>query len=74
MWLYPLRIKGGGVLVGVMTMYGLVGAIEFPTWETFEGFFRDLGEWREQELERMQGAKIPDVFLSAFREDEDREG
>lgn len=71
MWLYPLRIKGGGVLVGVMTLYGLVGAIEFPTWDTFDGFFRDLGEWREQELKKMQGSNvmIPDIFLDAFREE-----
>jgi len=67
MWLYPLRIRGDGVLIGVMTVYGLAGAIEFPTWKAFDAFYRDLGEWREEELKRMRGG-IPNAFLDAFTE------
>ena len=71
MWLYRARTKNEGIIISVVTKYGLAGAIRFPTWEDFEGFLTDLNAYAEEERARMS-KDIPDTFLNAFMEDRER--
>ena len=72
MWLYRARTRNKGVLISVLTEYGLAGAIRFPTWEDFEEFLVDLNAYAKEERARM-GKRVPDVFLDAFMEDRERD-
>jgi len=69
MWLYRVRTRNKGVLISVVTEYGLAGAIRFPTWKDFEEFLVDSNVYAEEEKVRMSKS-IPDIFLDAYAEEE----
>ena len=69
MWLYRVRTRNKGVLISVVTEYGLAGAIRFPTWEDFEEFLADSNAYAEEERARMSKG-VPSVFLDAYAEEE----
>lgn len=71
MWLYRVRTRNKGVLISVVTEYGLAGAIRFPTWEDFEEFLVESNAYAEEERARMS-KDVPDIFLDAFMEDRER--
>ena len=71
MWLYRVRTRNKGVLISVVTEYGLAGAIRFPTWEDFEEFLADSNAYAEEERARMS-KEAADILLDAFMEDRER--
>ncbi len=69
MWLYRVRTKNKGVLISVVTEYGLAGAIRFPTWEDFEEFLADSNAYAQEETARISEG-VPNIFLDAYASEE----
>ncbi len=69
MWIDRVRTRDDGVLISVVTEYGLGRVIHFPTWQDFEEFLVDSNAYAEEERARMSKG-VPDIFLDAYAGEE----